>query len=173
MPFGHCSLNRVVWLPTCPAGFIKHQHSSKGMLCFCRVQSSAAQSFNHYSWKKYCALWWSRPETSTITSITILSMYQIPSNWEATMMSWGFSMATILSFHLKHLSLSLWFLQASPKEVLWNKVSQEKENSHRNSSLKECYPMLDPRNIRAATISFSHVLPRWMMWIPSTVRRKI
>ena len=46
-----------------------------------------------YSWKKYCALWWSRPETSTITTITILSMYQIPSNWEATMMSWGFSMA--------------------------------------------------------------------------------
>ena len=25
---------------------------------------------------------------------------------------------------------------------------------------------------RAATMIFSHVLPKWMMWMPSTVRRK-
>ena len=41
MPFGHCSSNRVVWLPTCPAGFIKHQIAAKA--CSASAEFKALQ----------------------------------------------------------------------------------------------------------------------------------
>lgn len=77
------SIHKVPYIflvEACHSGIVLRIASSgslcpAGMLCFCQVQSSVAKSFNHYSWKeKACALWWSRPETSSIT--TILSIYQ-------------------------------------------------------------------------------------------------
>lgn len=47
---------------------------------------------------------------------------------------------------------------------------------HQNTFYQDaCGPlwhMNSPAGRRAATWIFSHVLPKWMMWIPSTVRRK-